>query len=49
MTREGRGRGQVILFGSDPFTRGYHEGTGRILLNAILLGPGLGADQPVPW
>lgn len=48
-TREGRGRGQVILFGSDPFTRGYHEGTGRILLNAILLGPGLGADQPVPW
>ena len=48
-TVERRGRGQVILFVTEPFFRGYYEGSGRLLLNAVLLGPGMGASQPVPW
>jgi len=49
VTRERLGFGQVILFANDPFFRGYLEGTGRLFLNALLLGPGLGASHPVPW
>lgn len=48
-TVERVGDGQVILFAFDPFFRGYLEGTGRMFLNALLLGPGLGTSQPVPW
>ncbi len=48
-TVERVGNGQIILFASDPFFRGYLEGTGRLLLNAVLLGPGAGTSQPVPW
>ena len=48
-TVERLGRGQVILFASDPFYRGYMEGTGRLFLNALILGPGMGTSQPVPW
>ena len=48
-TVERVGRGQIILFVSDPFYRGYMEGTGRLFLNALILGPGLGTSQPVPW
>lgn len=48
-TVERLGSGQVILFVTEPCFRGYHEGSARLLLNAVLLGPGLGADQPVPW
>lgn len=48
-TVERLGNGQIILFASDPFFRGYLEGTGRLLLNAVLLGPGLGASHPAPW
>lgn len=48
-TVERKGRGQVILFAADPFFRGYLEGTGRLYLNALILGPGLGTSQPVPW
>ncbi len=48
-TVERVGYGQIILFSTDPFFRGYLEGTGRLLLNALLLGPGLGTSQPVPW
>ncbi|NOT00112.1 MAG: hypothetical protein HOP29_05750 [Phycisphaerales bacterium] len=42
-------RGQVILFAADPFFRGYFEGTGRLFLNAVILGPGMGASTPLPW
>ena len=42
-------RGQVILFVFDPLFRGYFEGSGRLLLNAVFLGPGLGTSQPLPW
>ena len=39
----------MILFVSDPFYRGYMEGSGRLFLNALILGPGMGTSQPVPW
>lgn len=48
-TVERVGYGQIILFASDPFLRGYTEGTGRLLLNALIFGPGMGTSQPVPW
>jgi hypothetical protein len=48
-TVERFGRGQIILFASDPFFRGYSEGSGRLLLNAVILGPGMGTSQPAPW
>ncbi len=49
VTIERVGNGQIILFATDPFYRGYFEGTGRIFLNALIFGPGLGASQAVPW
>ncbi|GAB4327898.1 MAG: M14 family zinc carboxypeptidase [Candidatus Zixiibacteriota bacterium] len=49
VTREWRGRGQVILFAAEPFFRAYFHGPKRMLQNAILLGPGLGTRQPSPW
>jgi hypothetical protein len=48
-TREGKGRGQVILFLNEPEFRGWTLGTRRMLVNAILYGPGLGTDWPHPW
>ena len=48
-TVERKGSGQVILFAHDPFHRAYFHGTGRLMLNAVLLGPGLGTNQPIPW
>ncbi len=48
-TREGMGKGQVILFADDPFFRAYFHGTKRLFLNAVLLGPGLGTRSPAPW
>jgi hypothetical protein len=47
VTRESVGRGQVILFASPPLFRGTTWGTGRLLANAIVYGPGLGADAPL--
>ncbi|MBI5216497.1 MAG: hypothetical protein HY960_12170 [Ignavibacteriae bacterium] len=48
-TREGKGKGQIILFATEPNFRGCFHGTERMFLNAILLGPGHGADHPVDW
>ncbi|MBZ5638553.1 MAG: hypothetical protein LAO51_07320 [Acidobacteriia bacterium] len=48
-TREGVGRGQVILFLDDPDYRSWMLGTRRLLLNAILYGPGLGTRWSSPW
>jgi hypothetical protein len=48
-TVERLGNGQVILFANDPFFRAYFEGSGRLLLNAVMLGPGMGTRQPLPW
>jgi hypothetical protein len=48
-TREGRGRGQVILFADHPAYRRWMTETERMLVNAILLGPGLGTRWSAPW
>jgi len=48
-TVESVGRGQVILFATDPTYRMWLPGLQRLFLNAVLLGPGMGASQPVPW
>lgn len=47
LTREPKGHGQVILFADEPAFRGAALGTNRLLLNALVYGPGLGADTPV--
>lgn len=46
-TREAVGRGQVILFAHAPAFRAAQLGAMRVLENALVLGPGLGASQPV--
>ena len=47
VTREAVGAGQLILFASDPTFRGAALGTSRIFANAITLGPGMGASEPI--
>jgi len=49
LTRESVGRGQVILFLNEPEIRGWTLGTRRLLLNALLYGPGLGTSWSTPW
>ncbi|UCB53210.1 MAG: hypothetical protein JSV10_03790 [Candidatus Zixiibacteriota bacterium] len=49
LTRERSGKGQVILFAFQPDFRGYFHGTERLLINALLFGPGLGTSRPAPW
>ena len=39
----------VILFADDPGFRGWTLGTRRLLVNAILYGPGLGTRWSNPW
>jgi len=48
-TVESVGRGQLILFVTDPTYRMWLPGVQRLFLNAVLLGPGMGASQPLPW
>ncbi len=48
LAAERRGHGQVILFAAQPGFRGTHVATARLLANAVVLGPGLGADLPLP-
>lgn len=47
LVREAHGRGQIILFADSPMFRGSSLGTNRLLLNALVYGPGLGASQPI--
>lgn len=49
LTREGKGRGQVVLFATLPNFRGYFHGAERPLLNALFLGPGLGTSTTIDW
>ena len=48
LTTEHIGHGQVILFAQEPNFRGYWHGTRRLLINAVLLGPGCGTSPPPP-
>ena len=48
-TRDRFGDGQAILFVAVPNFRGYYHGTERMLLNALLLGPGMGTAARVNW
>ena len=47
VTRESIGRGQVILFAHAPAFRAAQLGAIRVLENALVLGPGMGASQAV--
>jgi len=47
VTREPFGRGQIILFATPPTFRAAMPGTTRVMLNAMIYGPGFGADQPI--
>ena len=47
VTRERVGKGQVILFAAPPAFRAAALGTTRLLLNALVYGPGMGASSPV--
>ncbi len=49
ITVEHVGKGQIILFAGEPFFRAYFHGSLRFLINAMLLGPGFGTVQGVPW
>ncbi len=49
ITREAKGGGQIVLIANEPNFRSYFYGTARLLINAILLGPGLGARNVVPF
>ena len=40
---EEAGRGRVVSFGADPVFRGVWRGSESVFLNAVLLGPSLGA------
>ena len=48
-TRESLGDGQVILFLSHPTFRAWPLDSQRMLLNALLYGPGIGTRWPRPW
>jgi hypothetical protein len=48
-TVERHGRGQVILFASNPTYRGWYPAMERLFLNAVFLGPGMGTSQKMPW
>ncbi len=47
VTRESVGRGQVILFAHPPAFRAAQLGAMRVLENALILGPGMGTNQPI--
>jgi len=48
LTVERRGAGQVIAFRGHPVFRGSWRGTARLFGNAVVVGPGRGAEQPLP-
>ena len=47
VTRERIGKGQVILFSGQPNFRGSTRGVGRVWLNALIYGPGLGTSPKI--
>ncbi len=49
LTRERVGDGQVILFAATPCSRGVWKSAERAFLNAVILGPSMGAEHPEPY
>jgi hypothetical protein len=47
VTRDRVGNGQVIRFATTPVFRGTTMGTARVFTNAVVYGPGMGADHPI--
>ncbi len=47
VTRESRGRGQIVLFSNPPVFRGATLGMQRVMGNAVIFGPGLGASPSI--
>ncbi|MBU8869546.1 MAG: hypothetical protein KOO60_01610 [Gemmatimonadales bacterium] len=48
-TRESVGRGQIILFADNPVFRRWMMDSERMMINAVLMGPGLGTRWSAPW
>lgn len=46
-TQERVGNGQIILFAQSPNFRAATRGPARVLLNAAIFGPGMGASHPI--
>ena len=49
LTQERSGSGQIIMFATDPDVRAYFYGTRKLLLNAVLYGPGMWASFEGPY
>jgi hypothetical protein len=49
LTRESKGKGQIIIFATHPNQRAYFYGSRQLLVNAILLGPGFGSRFEGPY
>lgn len=49
LTRERKGRGQIILFAVDPNIRAYNYGSRQLFVNALLFGPGMGSRFDGPY
>jgi hypothetical protein len=47
VTQESKGSGQIILFATSPVFRGASLGMQRVLGNAVVYGPGLGAQATI--
>ncbi len=46
-TQERIGNGQIILFANSPTFRCAARGSTRVMMNALVCGPGMGASQPI--
>jgi hypothetical protein len=46
---EHKGAGQVILFACSPDFRNWFRASMRLFGNAVVYGPGVGANQPTKW
>jgi hypothetical protein len=49
VTQEQLGSGQMILFAAQPNFRAFFRGSERLLINALLFGPGLGTRWTPEW
>ena len=49
VTRESKGRGQIVLFAVDPNIRAYCYGSRQLFVNALLFGPGMGSRFEGPY